>query len=324
MLADLTTVVATRLKPLQATEAFSGGWRRASVKPVAITQRGSRDGAGALRQRHEGLRHRRAGLRRPQERSVVRGQRREGVAALVSGAAERALDRPPACARTRCCSRIPRCSGPRRGPMRILPAGHQEAWSDAFRNLIADVYALHRRPVEAGLRSRSTQLTAFLPDFRRRVSRRVSRGLDPRQPSPRRSLDRRSRDIGDRNHMMSMTRPSQAVGADVPPVLRVGRLVGHARHLAGTDARLLRRADRARRRDDGAGGDDLAVLRRHGGRSVPRHRAHPGRAARRRRADSAASPRRRHCSAPSTRCSSRTPCATCRRWRSATRCRSAR
>ena len=40
-----------------------------------------------------------------------------------------------------------------------------------------------------------------------------------------------------------------------------------------------------------AGGDDLAVLRRHGRRSVPRHRAHPRGAARRSAASCCSSPR---------------------------------
>ena len=51
----------------------------------------------------------------------------------------------------------------------------------------------------------------------------------------------------------------------------------------GRDAAFLRRADRPRLRHDGAGGDDLAVLRRHGRRSLLLHRAHPRCAAHRRR-----------------------------------------
>ena len=51
----------------------------------------------------------------------------------------------------------------------------------------------------------------------------------------------------------------------------------------GRDAAVLRRADRAGVRHDGDGGDDLAVLRRHGRRPLLRHRAHPRRAAPRRR-----------------------------------------
>ena len=39
-------------------------------------------------------------------------------------------------------------------------------------------------------------------------------------------------------------RSSQAVGPDVPPVLRVGRVVRHARHLVGTNARVQRGTDR--------------------------------------------------------------------------------
>ena len=56
VLADLTTVVSTRLKPLQATEAFSGvGHEPARAGRDPQRRPGHR--AGPLRQRHEGLRH---------------------------------------------------------------------------------------------------------------------------------------------------------------------------------------------------------------------------------------------------------------------------
>ena len=35
----------------------------------------------------------------------------------------------------------PALLGPEARPYAHLPPGHQEAWSDAFRNVIADVYA---------------------------------------------------------------------------------------------------------------------------------------------------------------------------------------
>ena len=70
-------------------------------------------------------------------------------------------------------------------------------------------------------------------------------------------------------------RPDQTLAADVPPVFRLGGMVGDDGNLARPDARLLWRADRARRGHDGAGGDDLPVLRRHDCGSFPRHRKDP-------------------------------------------------
>ena len=120
-----------------------------------------------------------------------------------------------------------------------------------------------------------------------------------------------------------MPPPREALGDDVPAVLRLGRLVRDDRHLARRDAAVLRRADRPRVRHHRAGGDDLAVLRRHGRRPVLRHRADaggpaPGRRGWRSSSASHADRVRRR----STPCSSPTRSATCRPWRSATRCRS--
>ena len=78
--------------------------------------------------------------------------------------------------------------------------------------------------------------------------------------------------------------PNQALAPDVPPVFRLGGLVGDDGHVARPDARLLRRADRPGGRHHGAGGDDLAVLRRHDRRPIPRDREDPRCAASRRRA----------------------------------------
>src|SRR5215204_855973 len=82
-------------------------------------------------------------------------------------------------------------------------------------------------------------------------------------------------------------RSPQAVRTDVPSVLRVGRVVCHARHLARTDARLHWRTDWPRCRDDGARGDDLAVFRWYDRRSIPGDRTYSRDVARCRRADSA-------------------------------------
>jgi predicted dehydrogenase len=139
VLADLTTVVATRLKPLQATEAFSGagGSQR---EPVAIT---SEDLATVLVRFDNGAKgcvtvgqvcagHKndlwfevngaKASLRWYQERQneLWIGHRHAPNQVLLKD---------------------PSLLGPDARPYAHLPGGHQEAWSDAFRNLIADVYA---------------------------------------------------------------------------------------------------------------------------------------------------------------------------------------
>ena len=84
--------------------------------------------------------------------------------------------------------------------------------------------------------------------------------------------------------MPSATR-LQAIGDDVPPVLRLGGVVRDDGHVPAADAAVLRAAERPGLQHDGAGGDRLAVLRRHGRRPVLRHREDPrGAAPGRRRA----------------------------------------
>ena len=41
---------------------------------------------------------------------------------------------------TKCCTRIQRSSTPTRGGMRTCQAGHQEAWADAFCNVMREIY----------------------------------------------------------------------------------------------------------------------------------------------------------------------------------------
>lgn len=139
VLADLTTVVATRLKPLQATEAFSGAGP-SQREPIAIS---SEDLATVLVRFANGMKgcvtvgqvcagHKNdlwfevngatASLRWFQERQneLWIGRRHAANQVLLK---DPALVAPAARRYTH------------------LPPGHQEAWSDAFRNVIADVYA---------------------------------------------------------------------------------------------------------------------------------------------------------------------------------------
>ncbi len=101
--------------------------RRRRARSGPRPQRGSRDDPAALRRRRQGQRVGRPGLRRPQERPVVRGQRPAGVAALGAGAAERAVDRPPRRRQLACSPRIRRCSRPARAPTRTCPAATRKA-----------------------------------------------------------------------------------------------------------------------------------------------------------------------------------------------------
>jgi predicted dehydrogenase len=138
VLADLTTVVGTRMKPAQSTEAFAGAGA-GHREPVAIR---SEDLATVLVRFDNGMKgcftvgqvcagHKndlwfeingqRGSLRWYQERQneLWIGRR--------SGANQVLL-------------KDPSLLGGEARPYAHLPGGHQEAWSDAFRNVIRDVY----------------------------------------------------------------------------------------------------------------------------------------------------------------------------------------
>ena len=134
-------------KPRGICPTRAGGRRAPTVASVARA-RISRPCSCASRTARAG-RVRRPGVCGSQERSLVRGQRPHGVGAVAAGTAERALDRPPRRGRTACCRRIRRCWREEARPYAHLPGGHQEAWADAFRNVMRRHLRLHRRAVEA-------------------------------------------------------------------------------------------------------------------------------------------------------------------------------
>ena len=139
VLADLVTVVKTRLKPTQSTEAFTAGASSSGRTEVAIQ---SEDLAAVLVRFENGARgcvtvgqvcagHKnalwfeangaRSSLRWHQERqNELWIGHRDGPNALLQ--------------------KDPSLLVPAARPYAHLPGGHQEAWSDAFRNVIADVY----------------------------------------------------------------------------------------------------------------------------------------------------------------------------------------
>ncbi len=138
VLADLTTVVDTRLKPAGIDRRVCArGGRRARVGGGA--QRRSGDHPRALRRRRERLCLGRPGLRRPQERPVVRDERPPRLAALAPGASERAVDRAPRRAE-RHARQGSALLTPGARAYAHLPGGHQEGWADAFCNVLRDVY----------------------------------------------------------------------------------------------------------------------------------------------------------------------------------------
>jgi len=138
VLADLSTVVATRLKPLQTTEAFSsaGGSQR---EPVAI---GSEDLATVLVRFDNGMK----GCFTAAQ--VCAGHKNDlwfevnGASASLRWYQERQnelwIGRRQAA--NQILLKDPSLLGPEGRRYAHLPGGHQEAWSDAFRNLIADIY----------------------------------------------------------------------------------------------------------------------------------------------------------------------------------------
>lgn len=152
VLADLTTVVATRLKPLQSTEAFAGAASN-QREPVVIR---SEDLATVLVRFDNGIKgcvtvgqvcagHKndlwfevngqRASLRWHQERQneLWIGRRHAANQVLLKD---------------------PSLLGPEARPYAHLPGGHQEAWSDAFRNIMQDIYScIAEGGVRAGTRA---------------------------------------------------------------------------------------------------------------------------------------------------------------------------
>jgi predicted dehydrogenase len=150
VLADLTTVIATRLKPATSTEAFARGGDEGRVRvtirsedlaTVLVRFDGGAKGTLSVGQVCAGHKNdlwfevngRRASLRWLQERqNELWIGRRDGPSATLPK--DPSLLLPVARAYTH------------------LPGGHQEAWADAFCNVLRDVYGLiaaGKRPSDA-------------------------------------------------------------------------------------------------------------------------------------------------------------------------------
>ena len=191
----------------------------------------------------------------------------------------------------------------------VVKGAHVEHWLNGTK--VVD-YELWSDEVEGPGRGEQVQGVARL---------RHGQGRPPRPPGPRRRsrlqehqnpgaevADRASRRLAASGYGVQALpvphvadRPRPALAPDVPPVLRLGVVVRDDGAVPDEDGRLHRSAERPRLRDHGAGGDHLAVLRRHGGRSLLPDRAGAGGAAPgRRRRCSGGCPARRS-SARSTR-----------------------
>ena len=215
VLASLTTVVASRIKPGQATPAFTAAGRRRHAR--GDCQRGPGRGAAALLGRRRRRRHRRPGVRRPQERLLARGLRPPGLAALGAGAPERAVDRRQAPRQHAAGQGSVAGRTPRRSPTCGCPAGHQEGWADAFFNVMRDIYGAIAAP--DATRPRPPAMATFDDGY---ASARARRG-GAAQPSRRRGLDRRRRRMNRRAGVISSrarrwpsARPAPARGLASP------------------------------------------------------------------------------------------------------------
>src|SRR5262245_6291559 len=138
VLADLTTVIETRLKPSASTEAFARAGdaarepftvRSEDLATVLVRFDGGAKGCVSVGQVCAGHKNdlwfevsgRRASLRWYQERQneLWIGRRDQASGVLPKD---------------------PSLLGPAAAPYAHLPGGHQEAWADAFRNVLRDVY----------------------------------------------------------------------------------------------------------------------------------------------------------------------------------------
>ena len=137
--------IPKRKKPKGSREAFAAAGGNEDVEIGRHQGRGSGLGAAAVRQRRQGQFSGRPGLRRAQERSRARGLRGEERRSAGARSTRTSSGSATATSRTRSCRRIRRCSMPRCARYAHLPGGHQEAWADAFCNLMRDIYGVHRR-----------------------------------------------------------------------------------------------------------------------------------------------------------------------------------
>ena len=146
VLADLTTVVATRLKPPQVDRSVRRAGGHAQREPVA--DRRARIWPPCSCASTTARRAASPSARSAPGTRTICGSRSTGSAASLRWYQERQnelwigrRDGPNGVL----AQGSRRCSMPAARPYAHLPGGHQEAWSDAFRNVMRDIYAVIRR-----------------------------------------------------------------------------------------------------------------------------------------------------------------------------------
>ena len=171
VLADITTVIPKRKKPRGSREAFAaaGGNDEFELVDIKVEDLASvlvrfdngAKGAFSVGQVCAGHKN---DLR-------ARGLRLEGVAARGSRKTRTSCGSATATRPTRSCRRIRRCSTPRSRGYAHLPGGHQEAWADAFCNLMRDIYgfiAAGKKPGDAHPPAFATFEDGYRANVRRR------------------------------------------------------------------------------------------------------------------------------------------------------------
>ena len=130
--------------PVQAEPSPGGLRHRDGQRPARAVRRSrariSRPCCCASTSGAKGCVNDRAGVRRAQERPLVRSQRRARARCAGCRNSRTSCGSATAIRRTSCCRKIRRCCGPARARYAHLPGGHQEAWADAFRNVMRDIY----------------------------------------------------------------------------------------------------------------------------------------------------------------------------------------
>jgi predicted dehydrogenase len=182
VLADFTTVIGTRLKPSASTEAFAAASDVAreafsvsseDLASILVHFDGGAKGALSVGQVCAGHKNdlwfevsgRQASLRWLQERqNELWIGRRDGANGTLL--------------------KDPSLLGPPARAYAHLPGGHQEAWADAFCNVMRDVYGFI-----AARKSPTDPRPPAVCDVRGRLSIRPHRRRHPGQPHPRRRVD---------------------------------------------------------------------------------------------------------------------------------------
>ena len=181
------TVVATRFKPRRSAEAFAGGGGIRPTRGVPRAERGPGERAACASRAAPRAACRSGQVCAGHKNDLwfeVNGPRRRCAGGRNSRTSCGSAD---ATRRTRSFPKDPALLSRGRAPYAHLPGGHQEAWADAFCNVMRDIYRLHRRAGGPG----DGPATSRLPRSRTVTVPHAS-STHAEEPRRRRRLDRRS------------------------------------------------------------------------------------------------------------------------------------